>query len=145
MESNDYISKETLELYFAAKNLKLKESNDQEEISPRITLQILKENFYQELGRTEILKDFKKSPFKNKIIAPFQFEEHQFLKIIVDNVTQNSKKLIGSAIFELGHVVGTGTRFLKIFLKNGNDVTGEVKIKFKKTGSEEYEYTIDLR
>lgn len=138
------IDRELIELTFSAKNLSLK---SKKKINPRVTVYWREEENFAEVGRTETLNNTNDPFFKTPIEIPFIFQKQQDIKIIVENVEENSKELIGSIQdLELGAILGTGKRgYIRELYSEEGSPRGEILIEFQRLENETEEYYIDLR
>lgn len=139
--------REMVELYFSATKLKNKDGlfgvSD-----PRVVLQWMRDKQrgrYMEVGRTETIKNDPNPFFKTAIDMPFIFEEHQHLRVIVEDEDGSVDDIIGIADFEMAHVISARERGLVLDIYDKGRKSGKVTIKFQKIGKESHEFFMHLR
>lgn len=142
--ANNQDDREMVELFFSAKKLKNKDGlfgvSD-----PRVVVEWKRGNYYQKIGQTEAIKNDANPYFKTAIDIPFIFEEHQYLRIIVEDEDGAVDDVIGTLDLELGHIIGAGNMGYKGNITSNGRITGEIEIKYQKLGKDTEEYFIDLR
>lgn len=123
---------ERLELYFSCRNLKNMDSLSKSD--PQLILYEMKNNRWEQIGKTEVIKDNLNPNFTTSFPIDFYFERKQPLRVEVRDIdSSTSFDLIGNAYFELGQIVGSHNNVLiQDIVSPTKAIHGKLIVRFEK-------------
>ena len=133
-----------LQLFISCSNLKdvdILGSSD-----PFVIIYMKEGEVWNQIGKTEMIKDNLNPLFQTSFFINYFFEKHQYLKFEVldgDNMSGKSK-IIGSTQTTVGTIVGSPGSSLTTNVMNKNKISGQITLKFESVQESDIQIVMKL-